>query len=122
MVAPLRVLIVTQYFWPESFRINDLVSELVQRGHHVNVLTGMPNYPDGQVFPEFLLDPSRFINYEGASIYRVPILPRGKSGISLLLNYLSFAISASTLGVWKLRGKHYDAIFAFQLSPMVIVP
>jgi colanic acid biosynthesis glycosyl transferase WcaI len=120
MVAPIRLLVVTQYFWPENFRINDLVNELVRRGHHVSVLTGVPNYPDGQVFPSFLLDSSRFSIYEGAHIHRVPMLLRGKGGLQLFLNYLSFALSASTFGVWKLRGQHYDAIFAFEPSPITV--
>lgn len=120
MVAPMRLLVVTQYFWPENFRINDLVSELVRRGHQVTVLTGVPNYPDGHVFPAFLSDPSRYASYEGASVQRVPMLPRGKGGLRLLLNYLSFAISASTVGVWKLRGQKYDAIFAYEPSPVTV--
>lgn len=120
MVAPMRLLVVTQYFWPENFRINDLVNELVRRGHHVSVLTGVPNYPDGQVFPSFLKDSSRFASYEGAHIHRVPMLPRGKGGFRLLLNYLSFALSASTVGVWKLRGQQYDAIFAYEPSPVTV--
>jgi colanic acid biosynthesis glycosyl transferase WcaI len=120
MVAPMRLLVVTQYFWPENFRINDLVNELVRRGHHVSVLTGVPNYPDGQVFPSFLKDSSRFASYEGAHIHRVPMLPRGKGGFRLLLNYLSFALNASTVGVWKLRGQQYDAIFAYEPSPVTV--
>lgn len=119
-VAPMRLLVVTQYFWPENFRINDLVSELVRRGHHVTVLTGVPNYPDGQVFPAFLSDVGCFSNYSGSDVQRVPMLPRGKSSLQLLLNYISFAISASTVGVWKLRGQKYDAIFAFEPSPITV--
>lgn len=120
MVTPMRLLVVTQYFWPENFRINDLVSKLVRRGHQVTVLTGVPNYPDGHVFPAFLSDPSRYASYEGASVHRVPMLPRGKGGLRLLLNYLSFAFSASTVGVWKLRGQKYDAIFAYEPSPITV--
>lgn len=120
MVAPMRLLVVTQYFWPENFRINELVSELVRRGHYVNVLTGVPNYPDGHVFPAFLLDQIRFDHYEGADVRRIPMLPRGQGGLRLLLNYMSFAISASTVGVWKLRGQQYDAIFAYEPSPITV--
>ncbi len=120
MVAPMRLLVVTQYFWPENFRINDLVSELVRRGHQVSVLTGVPNYPDGHVFPAFKSDANLFSQYAGVSVYRVPMLPRGKGGLRLLLNYLSFAISASTVGVWRLRGQKYDAIFAYEPSPITV--
>lgn len=120
MNNPKQLLVVTQYFWPESFRINELVPLLVQRGHRVTVLTGVPNYPFGHVFPSFLEDSSRFARYEGADIYRVPMLPRGKSAVGLFLNYISFAISATTVGVWKLRRQKYDAIIAYQLSPVTV--
>ncbi|PUE60799.1 glycosyltransferase WbuB [Limnohabitans curvus] len=116
----MRLLVVTQYFWPENFRINDLVGELVQRGYQVTVITGVPNYPDGQVFPAFLSDSRHFDHYEGAKVYRVPMLPRGKGGLRLLLNYISFALSASTVGIWKLRGQQYDAIFAYEPSPITV--
>ena len=116
----MRLLVVSQYFWPENFRINDLVGELVRRGHQVTVLTGLPNYPDGKVFQEFSDDPERFLNYEGAEIIRVPMTARGQGSLRLMLNYLSFAVSASMLGFWKLRGRQFDAIFAYQVSPVTV--
>lgn len=119
-VEPMRILVVTQYFWPENFRINDLVSGLVRRGHHVTVLTGLPNYPEGKVFPAFLEDSSRFQHYEGAEIHRAPMLARGKGGLRLLLNYISFAISAIFYGIWKLRGQKFDAVFAYEPSPITV--
>src|SRR5512147_979198 len=100
----MRILVVTQYFWPENFRINDLVAELVRRGHEVTVLTGLPNYPGGALFPEFAADRSAFATYEGAKIVRVPLVMRGRGrGLRLFANYLSFALSASLLGAWRLR-------------------
>jgi hypothetical protein len=56
----MRLLIVSQYFWPENFRINDLANELANRGHEVTVLSGLPNYPGGSVFKEFLDNPTAF--------------------------------------------------------------
>jgi colanic acid biosynthesis glycosyl transferase WcaI len=114
----LRLLIVSQYFWPETFRINDLVAELVQRGHQVTVLTGIPNYPEGRIDPEFARGPSRFASYAGAEVVRVPIVPRGKSSVQLVLNYLSFVVTGLALGAWRLRGRQFDAIFVFQTSPV----
>ena len=114
----MRILIVSQYFWPENFRVNELVSELVARGHEVTVLTGLPNYPSGEVFPDYRKSPRDFQRYGGASIVRVPVIPRGKSRFLLALNYLSFVVSASTIGVWKLRAKGYDVIFAYLVSPI----
>jgi glycosyltransferase involved in cell wall biosynthesis len=116
----MRLLVVSQYFWPENFRINDLVTELVRRGHQVTVLTGLPNYPEGEVFQQYRDDPGHYSSYAGAKVVRVPLLPRGRGGLRLMLNYLTFAINASILGVWKLRGQQFDAIFTCQLSPVTV--
>jgi len=116
----MRLLIVSQYFWPENFRINDLVAELVRRGHQVTVLTGLPNYPDGDVFPQFRANPEGFARYEGADIVRVPMTPRKSGSLRLMLNYLTFAVSASLVGLWKLRGRKYDAVFAYEPSPVTV--
>jgi colanic acid biosynthesis glycosyl transferase WcaI len=116
----MRLLVVTQYFWPENFRINDLVAELVRRGHDVTVLTGKPNYPDGSIFVEFLESPSSFDLYEGATVVRVPMLGRGQGNVRLILNYFTFALSASCLGPWKLRKRRFDVIFTCQLSPVTV--
>lgn len=114
----MHILIVSQYFWPENFRLNELATELVSRGHEVTVLTGTPNYPGGDVFPEFKKDPARFSQYEGVSIVRLPFVPRGQSKIQLILNYMSFVLLGLTLGAWRLRGKKFDAIFAYLISPI----
>lgn len=114
----MRILIVSQYFWPENFRINDLVEELAARGHDVTVLTGKPNYPEGRIFPGYRADPRAFRRFGDVPIIRVPIMSRGNSSIRLVFNYLSFALSASLLGAWKLRGQAFDAIFVFQTSPV----
>ena len=111
---------VSQYFWPENFRINDLVAELQRRGHRVTVLTGRPNYPEGVLAPEFRAAPDRFATYEGAEIVRVPLIARGNGGRRLMMNYASFALTAATIGAWRLRGRQFDAIFAFQVSPVTL--
>jgi len=116
----MRILIVSQYFWPENFRINDLAVELINRNHDVTVLTGLPNYPSGTIYNNFLADPDRYSNFNGAKVLRVPMLPRGKGKAQLILNYLSFAISASVFGIWKLRRKNFDVIFTFQTSPITV--
>ena len=116
----MRILVVSQYFWPENFRINDLVAEFCNRGHEVTVLTGSPNYPGGEVFPEFRRNPDAFANFGGASVVRVPMLPRGKGGLRLILNYASFALGATMLGAWRLRGQTFDVIFVFEPSPITV--
>ena len=116
----MRVLIVTQYFWPEDFRINDLAGELAARGHDVTILTGWPNYPDGRIYGEFRRDPRRFDQYLGARIIRAPLVARGTGALRLVANYASFAISACLVGAWRLRGQHFDAIFAYEPSPITV--
>jgi glycosyltransferase involved in cell wall biosynthesis len=115
-----RILVISQYFWPENFRVNDLVQELIGRGHELTVLTGLPNYPDGDVFPEFKKSPAAFSEFYGADVVRVPMFARKSGAISLILNYLSFMISASIIGVWKLRTKPSDVIFVFGASPVTV--
>ncbi len=115
----LNVLVVTQYFWPENMRINDLVRDFSEKGHKVTVLTGLPNYPEGQVYERYRTQPENFEEYYGASIVRVPLIPRGKRSINLILNYLSFFTMASTLGAWKVRGQKFDAIFVYAVSPIM---
>lgn len=114
----MRLLVVSQYYWPENFRVNDLVAELVARGHEVTVLTGLPNYPEGHVYPEFRAAPERYAQHAGATVLRVPVIPRGQGKARLLLNYLSFVVSGAIVGPWRLRGRDFDAIFVFQTSPI----
>lgn len=116
----MRLLVVTQYFWPENFRINDLVVELRRKGHDVTVLTGWPNYPDGKVFDAYRQNPEHYASFDGARVMRVPMLPRGRGGMRLILNYLTFALSASVLGLWKLRGQKFDVILVYEPSPITV--
>jgi colanic acid biosynthesis glycosyl transferase WcaI len=115
-----NILIVSQYFWPENFRINDLTQELVQLGHRVTVLTGIPNYPVGNIFEAYKNDKDAFAYYEGAEVVRVPMLARGKGVVRLFLNYLSFVIGGCLYGPWRLRGQKVDVIFVFGLSPITL--
>lgn len=116
----MHILVVSQYFWPENFRINDLVKEWVQRGHHVTVLTGIPNYPAGKVFDTYGKHPAAFAEYEGAKVVRVPMLARGLGGLRLMLNYLSFVVGACIWGPWRLRSLHADVVFVFEPSPVTV--
>lgn len=116
----MKVLIVSQYFWPENFRINDLAAGLVERGHAVTVLTGIPNYPGGKFFSGYSWCKKTREKYQGVRILRVPLLPRGNgSGVKLALNYLSFAFSACFLAPFLCRGK-FDLIFVFEPSPITV--
>ncbi len=116
----MHILVVSQYFWPENFRINDLVKEWAQRGHQVTVLTGIPNYPAGKVFDVYRKQPSVFAKYEGVQVIRAPMLARGSGNTCLVLNYLSFVFGASSFGAYRLRGIPADVIFVFGVSPVTV--
>ena len=116
----MKILIVTQYFWPESFRINDLAVGLKENGHQVTVLTGIPNYPGGHFFLNYGLLKKLSQNYNGVKVIRVPLIPRGKGrGGQLALNYLSFAFFGSLIGPFRCRGK-YDLILVYEPSPVTV--
>ena len=110
----------TQYFWPENFRINDVVEGLTSRGHRVTVYTALPNYPTGRFFDGYgLLGPYRE-QRGSAQVRRVPLVPRGSGGgARLALNYLSHAFFATLLAPFQVRGR-FDAILVYEPSPMTI--
>jgi glycosyltransferase involved in cell wall biosynthesis len=116
----MRILIVSQYFWPEEFRINDLALDLLSRGHRVSVLTGLPNYPAGRFFPGYGFGRIGREEYRGLAIRRVPVLPRGKGGgLRLLANYLSFALFGCLLGPFFCPEK-IDLILVYEPSPVTV--
>jgi glycosyltransferase involved in cell wall biosynthesis len=115
-----KLLVVSQMFWPEDFRINELVAELVKRGHDVTVLTGVPNYPAGAVFPEFKASPDTFMSYAGARIVRVPMLTRGQGKLRLVMNYAAYALSASLVGLSEFKNTTFDAQIVFEPSPVTV--
>ena len=108
----MRVLIVSQYFWPEGFRINEVVRTLVERGVQVDVLTGKPNYPEGAIFEGYRAWGAQVESWAGAAIFRVPIFPRGARGaLRLGLNFMSFVAMGLLFGPWMLRNRPYDGVF-----------
>lgn len=117
----MRILIVSQYFWPENFRINAIVESLTARGIEVEVLTGKPNYPDGVIAPGYQAWGCQREQWKGATLHRVPLVPRGRNSHSgLVLNYLSFILFGSIIGAWMLRKRQYDLIFVYGLSPILL--
>ena len=115
----MRILVTSQYFWPESFRINDLVRSLAKKGHTVDILTAKPNYPEGIIYPGYRSWDCQVEVWQNMKIYRVPIVERGNgSGLRLALNYLSFVVSGLLFGTWMLRKKKYDVIFIDAPSPI----
>lgn len=114
-----HILVISQYFYPESFRINDMAQEWVKRGYQVTVLTGIPNYPMGKFFAGYSWFSKRKETWNGMEIIRIPLIARGHTPIGMVLNYLSFVISG---WFWKSFTKvKADFVFSFEVSPMTQV-
>ncbi len=114
-----HILVISQYFHPESFRINDMATEWVQRGYRVTVLTGIPNYPMGKFFPGYSWTKNRKETWNGMEIIRIPLIARGHSSIGMVLNYYSFVVSG---WFWNRFSKvDADIVFSFETSPMTQV-
>ncbi len=116
----MNILIVTQYFYPENFRVNDLATEFKNRGHEITVLTGIPNYPAGKYYNGYGIVKNNRETYKGIKIFRSPLIPRGSgSSVRLALNYISFIIGSIFTSLILLR-KKYDIIFVFEPSPITV--
>lgn len=113
----MKILVVSQYFYPEEFKINDLVETLVKKGHEVTVLTGKPNYPKGEYFDGYEFKGVMHEEYKGARVVRVPLIKRGRGGAkNLVLNYFSFVYYANKY--LKKNEIKADAIICFEISPI----
>ncbi|MBI4807413.1 MAG: glycosyltransferase family 4 protein [Nitrosomonadales bacterium] len=115
----MKLLIVSQYFWPESFRINEVATSLAEKGVEVEILTGKPNYPQGKVFDGYRASGYQREEYRSIPVHRIPLFPRGRGGMRLALNYLSFIISGLLFAPWMLRKKQFDVIFIYAPSPIL---
>lgn len=114
-----HILVVSQYFYPEQFRINDICREWVKRGYKVTVVTGIPNYPMGKTFDGYGWTKKRHEIWNAIDIIRIPLIPRGSSSIGMVANYISFMISGIIAG--KLKNIKADYVFSFEVSPMTQV-
>lgn len=118
----MRILIVSQYFWPESFIINDVVGYLRKLGHTVSIATGKPNYPDGKIFTGYS---EKGIQHEifksDIEVLRVPLRPRcGGTPREIVRNYLSFVVSGLRWFSSRLKGKKFDIILVYAPSPITM--
>src|SRR3989338_7571610 len=102
----MKFLVVSQHFWPENFRINDLVNDFCARGYQITVLTGLPNYPEGNFFSGYSMKGPWTQEQAGAKIVRVPLIARGKAGVlRLILNHLSFLIFGFIAMLFRIHGR-----------------
>ena len=115
----MKVLLISQYFYPENFKINDLIFSLKKRGHEITVLTGKPNYSKTNFFEGYGWKSNDFEIINAIPVYRANLFSRRNGGaIRLFLNYISFAILA-LIKVRKIKGS-FDAIFVYQTSPVTV--
>ena len=116
----MKILIITQYFYPENFKVNDFAIGMKERGHEVVILTGLPNYPGGRIFKGYGYFKRLEDEYKGLRVVRSWLIPRGNSsGLRLFINYMSFTLLSPIWGLLKLRGK-FDIIFVHEPSPIFI--
>ncbi len=114
----MRILLITQYFFPENFKSNDIAFELAKRGYSVDVLAGIPNYPEGKYFKGYGVFRRRKEKIRGVNVYRTYQIPRGKGGWRLGLNYLSYVVSACADILFCFAWKKYDRIIVHEPSPI----
>lgn len=112
----MNILVVSQYYYPESVRITDLCESLVKRGHTVSVVTGIPNYPEGQFFPGYSWFKKRNEQINGVRVHRLPILPRGKNFVCLSMNYVSFVVSGWFYSL--VASIKPDIVLNYEISPI----
>ena len=121
--SPLRILVVTQCFYPDIYAVNDIVEEMVKRGHKVTVLTGLPDYTTSKIPPEYRHGKRRHEHYKGADVYRVQTIARHHGPIWRSLNYLSFVVTGS-LRAWTQdftkTDAGFDVIYVWEVSPVTM--
>ena len=115
----MKILIISQYFYPENFRINDLAIELKTRGHEVSVLTGLPNYPSGEYYSGYSKNKNCDEIWFDIPIYRCKLRPRKTGSVNLIRNYLSFVIEANKK-IKEIENQDFDLIYVFEVSPITV--
>lgn len=113
----MKILFVSQHYWPENFRITDIAESLVSRGHQVTVLCGLPNYPKGYIFDGYKHGENRIQERNGVHIIRAKEIGRRKGILFRFLNYYSFPYHANKL-IRKLD-KDFDVVLVNELSPIM---
>lgn len=114
----MKILVFSQYFYPENFRINTLCRELVMRGHEVTVVTGYPQYPYGRIYDGFGFDIPYENRWNGVTICRVKVHPRGSGLLGMLRNTVDYVVQANRW-VKECREK-FDAVYVFEVSPVTV--
>ncbi len=116
-----RILVVSQHFWPENFRINDICDGFIENEIEVDVLCGLPNYPKGEYFSGYSYTKNRRQSKNKIEIFRSgEIRRKGNTSIKIFLNYISFPIFA-LFNLPRLKNRRYDAVFCYNTSPVYMM-
>ena len=113
----MKLLIISQRYWPENFRITDIAETLVTLGHDVTVLTGLPNYPKGYIFDGYKNGENRVQEHNGVKIIRAKETERRNNIVFRFLNYYSFPFYANK--IVKKLDKDFDVVLINELSPIM---
>jgi glycosyltransferase involved in cell wall biosynthesis len=116
----MKILFISQYFFPENFKGNEIVYDWLAKGYEVTVLTAKPNYPKGKFYKGYSFFSKSHEKLNNLNIIRVPVIPRfsGKP-YQLFLNYISFVIFSIYFIYFKLNSE-FNFIFVQQLSPITM--
>ena len=110
----MKILEVNQHYWPENFRVTEICEALVERGHTVTALVGLPNYPSGIVPKEYKWFKNRKQEHNGVHIRRCFEIGRKPGKLGLAINYVSFTLSATLKALFM--KKVFDVIYSFSTS------
>jgi colanic acid biosynthesis glycosyl transferase WcaI len=113
----MKILFISQYFHPEPFSNGDIARALVSRGHEVDVICCVPNYPEGRFYPGYDNARRRNERWEGVNIIRARTVPRGHHPLQLMANYLAYP-PAAIFAWWTRRFRPYDVSFTSMPSPI----
>ncbi len=117
----MRILVISQHYWPENFRITDICKGFTEKNIDVDVLCGLPNYPKGEWFSGYSLSGPKHEYHEGTQIFRCnEIRRKGNTNLRIFLNYVSYPFFA-TFSLFKLRKYKYDAVFCYNTSPVIMM-
>lgn len=115
----MKILIVSEVFYPENFIINDLAREWHNMGHCVEVLTQYPSYPFGYVFENYKNEGYSVEDWDGIKIHRFPFVEGYKDSVTKkLLNYKCFVNEGKKIA--KKIGGDFDCIFVSQTGPLTV--
>lgn len=112
----MNILVVTQFYYPEPFRVHEICEELARRGNKITVLTEFPNYPEGEIYPEYKDLSKKIEIINNVKVIRCKAKPRKKGTVNLAISYISYALRASLIA--RKFHEKFDIVYVYQMSPI----